>query len=189
MKLSLEDKKEIVRLYFDEHYGFRTIGKKFSIRASNVSKIINGYKIHGEAYLIHPPKMHNYSPEFKESIIKQVLSGKSKTSLAAEYGILGGSGAIVMWMHKYEKLGYNGLVSKKRGRQKMKNKPIAEEEINKSNENTSSPLTDAERLEFEELKKKYKELQKEKELSDMENEFLKKLDTLVRERLKQEKKK
>ena len=62
-------------------------------------------------------------------------------------------------------------------------------EINKSNENTSSPLTDAERLEFEELKKKYKELQKEKELSDMENEFLKKLDTLVRERLKQEKKK
>ena len=44
----------------------------------------------------------------------------------------------------------------------MKNKPIAEEEINKSNENTSSPLTDAERLEFEELKKKYKELQKEK---------------------------
>ena len=37
----------------------------------------------------------------------------------------------------------------------MKNKPIAEEEINKSNENTSSPLTDAERLEFEELKKKY----------------------------------
>lgn len=71
----------------------------------------------------------------------------------------------------------------------MKNKPIAEEETNKSNENTSSPLTDAERLEFEELKKKYKELQKEKELSDMENEFLKKLDTLVRERLKQEKKK
>jgi len=133
--------------------------------------------------------MHNYSPEFKESIIKQVLSGKSKASLAAEYGILGGSGAIVMWMHKYEELGYNGLVSKKRGRQKMKNKPIAEEETNKSNENTSSPLTDAERLEFEDLKKKYKELQKEKELSDMENEFLKKLDTLVRERLKQEKKK
>ena len=94
-----------------------------------------------------------------------------------------------MWMHKYEELGYNGLVSKKRGRQKMKNKPIAEEETNKSNENTSSPLTDAERLEFENLKKKYKELQKEKELSDMENEFLKKLDTLVRERLKQEKKK
>ena len=77
MKLSLEDKKEIVRLYFDEHYGFRKIGKKFSISTSNVSKIINGYKIHGEAYLIHPPKMHNYSPEFKESIIKQVLSGKS----------------------------------------------------------------------------------------------------------------
>ena len=64
MKLSLEDKKEIVRLYFDEHYGFRIIGKKFSIRASNVNKIINGYKIHGETYLIHPPKMHNYSPEF-----------------------------------------------------------------------------------------------------------------------------
>ena len=38
--------------------------------------------------------------------------------------------------------------------QKIKNKPIAEEETNKSNENTSSPLTDAERLEFEELKKK-----------------------------------
>lgn len=50
----------------------------------------------------------------------------------------------------------------------------------------TSPLTDSERMEFEELKRKYSALKKEKEASDMENEFLKKLDALVRKRLRRE---
>ena len=82
-------------------------------------------------------------------------------------------------MHKYEELGYNGLISKRKGRPKKDMNPEKEEKTKTVN---SSPLTDQERKEFEELKKKYEEVQ-------MENEFLKKLDALVQERLKREKKK
>ena len=63
------------------------------------------------------------------------------------------------------------------------------EKEEKTNVVNSSPLTDSERAEFEELKRQYDILKKEKELSDMENEFLKKLDALVQERLKRERKK
>ncbi len=118
-------------------------------------------------------------------IIKQVYEGKSKTSLAAEYN-LPGAGTIVAWIHKYEELGYNGLISKRKGRPKKNMNPEKEEKTNVVN---SSPLTDQERKEFEELKRQYDILKKEKELSDMENEFLKKLDALVQERLKRERKK
>ena len=74
----------------------------------------------------------------------------------------------------------------KQGRPKKNMNPEKEEKTNIVN---SSPLTDKEREEFEELKRQYDILKKEKELSDMENEFLKKLDALVQERLKRERKK
>ena len=176
MKLSLEDKKEIVRLYEGEGLGCVLIAHKFNVRHSTIERIIDRYKIYGLSSLTHPPKNQKYSADFKLSIIKQVYEGRSKSSLAAEYN-LPGPGTIVLWMHKYDELGYNGLKSK-RGRPKnMKSKK--EEKNNKVN---SSPLTDSERKEFEELKK-------ELEYVKMENEFLKKLDALVQERLKREKKK
>lgn len=184
MKLSLEDKIEIVRLYKEVGLGYESISKKFNVRFSTIERMIRRYKEHGIESLKHPHKKRSYSAEFKMMIIKKVYEGKSKTSLAAEYS-LPGPGTIVAWMHKYEELGYNGLISKQ-GRPKKNMNPEKEEKTNVDN---SSPLTDSERAEFEELKKQYDILKKEKELSDMENEFLKKLDALVQERLKRERKK
>ena len=184
MKLSLEDKIEIVRLYKEVGLGYKSISKKFNVRFSTIERMIRRYKEHGIESLKHPPKQQKYSVEFKMMIIKKVYEGKSKTSLAAEYN-LPGLGTIVAWMHKYEELGYNGLISKQ-GRPKKNMNPEKEEKTNVVN---SSPLTDSERVEFEELKRQYDILKKEKELSDMENEFLKKLDALVQERLKRERKK
>ncbi|WP_405315924.1 transposase [Faecalibacillus faecis] len=184
MKLSLEDKVEIVRLHEKDGLGYGSIARKYKVRDSVIQSIYYRYKIHGYKSLIHPPKRKKYSAEFKMKIIKQVYEGKSKTSLAAEYN-LPGAGTIVTWIHKYEELGYNGLMSKQ-GRPKKNMNPEKEEKTNIVN---SSPLTDKEREEFEELKRQYDILKKEKELSDMENEFLKKLDALVQERLKRERKK
>lgn len=186
MKLSLDDKIEIVRLHEEEELGYLVIARKFNLGVSTVRTIIKIYKEQGMKSLKHPPKQRSYSAEFKKMILDQVYKGKSKSSLAAEYNILGGSGTIVAWMHKYEELGYNGLISKRKGRLKKNMNPEKEEKTNVVN---SSPLTDSERAEFEELKRQYDILKKEKELSDMENEFLKKLDALVQERLKRERKK
>ena len=177
MKLSLEEKIEIVRLYEEEGLGYGTIAKKYKIHDTSVERIIYRYKNHGIESLEHPPKQQNYSADFKIMIIKKVYEGRSKTSLAAEYN-LPSSGTIVAWMHNYEELGYNGLISKRRGRKKDMN-PKKEE---KTKEVNSSPLNDSERQEYEELKIRLKEV-------EMENEFLKKLDALVQERLERERKK
>lgn len=178
MKLSLEDKLEIVRLYEEQGLSHREIAKKYNVRYSNINTIIYRYKYHGVSTLKHPASNRKYSADFKLMIIEQVYKGRSKTSLAAEYN-LPGVGTIVLWMHKYEKLGYNGLISKRKGRPKKNMDPKKEEKIKVDN---SSPLTNFERKEFEELKK-------ELEYVKMENEFLKKLDALVQERLKRERKK
>jgi transposase-like protein len=186
MKLTLEDKKKIIELYKDGN-GYKSIAKKFNIHFTSIKKIINGYSYHGEKYLLHQSKNNYYSPEIKEQIIKRVYQGESRSQLAAQYGIPGGAGTIVSWIHKYEQFGYNGFITKKRGRPKMKKevKKHDEESLDESID-LSNPLADKERKEFERLKKEYKKLKKEKDLTDMENEFLKKLDALVQERLKRE---
>ena len=76
--------------------------------------------------------------------------------MAAEYN-LPGAGTIVLWMKKYEELGYNGLEGKQgrpRGRPKIMTKK----------EKKNTPLTNEEREELIRLRK-------EKEYLEMENFF------------------
>jgi transposase len=124
--------------------------------------------------IIHPLKNRSYSPELKLEIINRVFQGESKTSLAAIYN-LPGECTIISWMKKYEELGYNGLEGKQ-GRPRGRPKIMTEEK------NKNTPLTNEEREELIRLRK-------EKEYLEMENEVLKKLDALVKERLKQQGKK
>lgn len=186
MKLTLEDKIEIVRLYECEHQGYERIAKKYSVSLIVIQNIIYKYRRHGIEVLKHPAKNNTYSPDFKMMIIQEVYKGKSKTSLAAKYN-LPGPGTIVLWMKKYDELGYNGLKQKAKGRPKSNMSPKeTKTEINAGN--NSTPLTDSERAEFEELKKNYEILKKEKETSDMELYLLKKLNALVQQRKQQQKK-
>ena len=132
------------------------------------------YELHGHEGIKHPPKNKKYSAEFKLEVINRVFQGESKTRLAAIYN-LPGPGTIVLWMKKYEELGYNGLEGKQR-------RPQGRPNIMTKEEKKNTPLTNDEREEFNQLKKKLEYL-------EMENEVLKKLDALVKERLKQQGKK
>ena len=161
MKLTLEDKIKIIELR-EQGIGYGTIAKRFKVRDTT----IEGIK--------HPSKNKKYSAELKLEIINRVSQGESKARLAAEYN-LPGPGTIVSWMKKYEELGYNGLEGKQgipRGRPKIMTKE----------EKKNTPLTNDEREELIRLRK-------EKEYLEMENAYLKKLDALVKERLKQQKRK
>ena len=171
MKLTEEDKKRIIELR-KQGLGYGTIAKRFKITHSTIRKILYAYELHEG--IKHPFKNRKYSAEFKLEIINRVFQGESKTRLAAEYN-LPGAGTIVLWMKKYEELGYNGLEGKQgrpRGRPKIMTKK----------EKKNTPLTNEEREELIRLRK-------EKEYLEMENEVLKKLDALVKERLKQQGKK
>ena len=170
MKLTLEDKIKIIELR-KQGIGYGIISKRFKVAYKLIQTIWYAYELHGIEGIKHPPKNRKYSAELKLEIINRVLQGETKARLAAEYN-LPGPGTIVSWMKKYEELGYNGLEGRPRGRPKIMTKE----------EKKNTPLTKNERDEFNELKKKLEYL-------EMENEVLKKLDALVMERLKQQKKK
>ena len=173
MKLTIEEKIKIIELRA-KGLGFRTIAKLFKVRKSTIENIWHRYEKHGIEGIKHPTKNKKYSSEIKLEIIKRVFQGESKSSLAAEYN-LPGAGTIVSWMKKYEELGYNGLEGKQR-------RPQGRPNIMTKEEKKNTPLTNDEREEFNQLKKKLEYL-------EMENEVLKKLDALVKERLKQQGKK
>ena len=97
----------------------------------------------------------------------RIKSGEAINAVANEYMLY--DGMIHAWIKKYEELGYNGLITQKRGRPKM----------NQIKSKKKYMLTDDERKQYE---ARIKQL-------EMENELLKKLDALVQERIKQEKEK
>ena len=123
-KLSYEDKNEIVRLYNDEHYGYRTISKKYNVSESTIKRIIRRFKIHGKSSLVKK-KNKKFTPEIKLEIIKRSLEGESKWGLGVEYQVT--EAQIISWLNKFEKFGYNGLIDKPKGRpptMKKENKVI-----------------------------------------------------------------
>ena len=173
MKLTLEDKIKIIELR-KQGLGYETIAKQFKVKHSLIQQIWYAYELHEIEGIKHPSKNKKYSAELKLEIIKRVYKGETKTRLAAEYN-LPGPGTIVSWMKKYEELGYNGLEGKQ-------GRPRGRPNIMTKEEKKNTPLTNDEREEFDQLKKKLEYL-------EMENEVLKKLDALVKERLKQQGKK
>ena len=173
MKLTEEDKKRIIELK-KQGIGHETIAKRFKVAKKRIQTIWYAYELHGLEVIKHPPKNKKYSAEFKLEVINRVFQGESKTRLAAEYN-LPGAGTIVLWIKKYEELGYNGLEGKQ-------GRPRGRPNIMTKKEKKNTPLTNEEREELIRLRK-------EKEYLEMENEVLKKLDALVKERLKQQGKK
>ena len=173
MKLTIEEKIKIIELRA-KGLGFRTIAKLFKVRKSTIENIWHRYEKHGIEGIKHPTKNKKYSSELKLEIIKRVFQGESKSSLAAEYN-LPGAGTIVSWMKKYEELGYNGLEGKQ-------GRPRGRPNIMTKEEKKNTPLTNNEREELIRLRK-------EKEYLEMENEYLKKLDALVKQRLEKQRKK
>ena len=112
-KLSYEDKKEIIRLYNEEHYGYRKIAKKYNVHKTIIERIIRKHHLHGESSLIKQ-KNRKFTADLKLEIITRSLNGESKTNLAIEYMIE--KSCIQSWLKKYEEFGYNGLIDKPKGR-------------------------------------------------------------------------
>lgn len=54
-KLSYEDKKEIIRLYNDEHHGYKYIYHLFKVNKSIIERIVRKYSMNSEDSLIRKP--------------------------------------------------------------------------------------------------------------------------------------
>ncbi|MCR4854804.1 MAG: helix-turn-helix domain-containing protein [Erysipelotrichaceae bacterium] len=179
MKLSDDDKREIIRLNKEAGVSQAKLARMYNVDVSIIERLIRKYGVYGEAALIRKP-YRKYSPEFKMEIINRCRNGESKGSLAIANNIR--PSMIRSWLKRYEKDGYNGLIDKKKGRPpKMKKEDGAvNETVNKDNGEIKPESADKARIRV--LEKKNKEL-------EAEVAYLKKLNALVQERKKRESKK
>lgn len=167
-KYSNEFKLEVVKYCIEEHHGVKDAAKHFAIPAhSTVQKWVNKYNEHGAKGLVKNLKS-SYSGEFKQNVVEymhenhlSLLETAIKFNLAGDY-------VVAKWERIYYEEGPQALYEERRGRKKDMNSKPRKKKLSKEME---------------------EDLIAENERLRMENEYLKKLNALVQERIKQENKK
>ncbi len=173
-KLTEDDKINIVIKY---EAGVKTskIANEYGINVSGVKRIMHRYREYGIDGIAVKHTRRKFTEDFKCEVLSQVEKGESIDSIALIYNIE--HSTINNWERKRNenklKIVYNTSNEGISGT--MVAKEVKDEDISK-------PLTDEERKELIELRKKNKQL-------EMENEILKKLKALVQQRMEQQKKK
>ena len=174
MKLKDKDIIEIAKM-IDKGISVTQIAFKFSYSLSAMKRIIARYKKHGLDAILHSGTCNDFTQQFKLEIINRYYNGESKNSLAIEINV--SYTLVSSWIQKYEQLGYNGLTDNrgrpgvtKMGRSKKNQTNLTKQQ---------APLTDPEREELNELRKRNRRL-------EMELEATKKLQALVQERIKRQ---
>ena len=174
MRLTEQDIIEIAKM-IDENISVSKISLKFNYPTRTMYRLVNRYKKHGLNGILHQRTKTSFTPEEKLEIINKYYAGTSARSLAIEINV--GDSVVRNWIKKYEQLGYNGLIDN-RGRP-----GVAKMGRPKKNETKTTtqqaPLTDPEREELNELRKRNRRL-------EMELEATKKLQALVQERIKRQ---
>ena len=173
-KLTDDDKLDIIIQY---EAGVKTskIAMQYKINTSGVTKLMRRYKEYGiDGILVKHTKRY-FDDDFKNEVLRLVDNGEPLDVIALKYNI--DHSTINNWIkkrneNKYE-IVYNTSIE-------GISDTMADNEI--KNEDLSTPLTDEERKELIELRKKNKQL-------EMENEILKKLRALVQQRMEQQEKK
>ena len=169
MKLKLEDKLKIIELY-ENGWSVKQISLKYGLYRTTVEHIERQYREHGIESFKEKGKNTKYPVDFKIEIINRILAGESASGIASELCV--NEGMIFSWFKKYNELGYNGLIEKKKGRlPKMRPKE-------KKND-----------IPMDEKDKRIKELEERNAQLEMENDLLKKLRALVQQREQQQNKK
>ena len=163
-KYTEEFKLKVVKYCLEENHSQSEAEKYFSIPKKSRIKIwIRKYQEHGVEGLVKKQKS-SYSGEYKKCVVEYMQSNHlSATEAAIHFGL--GAGSVVSnWERIYYEKRPQGLYSERRGRPKnMKLK--LERKLDKEME---------------------EDLVIENQRLRMENEYLKKLNALVQERIKRE---
>ena len=160
-------KLKVVKYCLEGNHSQAEAEKYFNISKNSRIKIwIQKYREHGAEGLIKRQKS-SYSGEFKEKVIEYKHSNELSATETASHFRLGSASVVSNWERIYYEEGPQGLCEERRGRRKnMKSKP--KRKLDKKTE---------------------EDLIAENQHLRMENEYLKKLNALVQERIKREDKK
>ena len=166
-KYSNELKLEIVKYCIEGYHSKYDAAKKFNIPSPTpIDDWVRKYKEHGVEGLIKQKKS-SYSGEFKQNVVEYMHSNHlSATETAIHFRIV--TKVVLKWERIYYEEGPQGLYIERRGRTRKMSSKSNNKKLDKKDE---------------------KDLLAEVEQLRMENEYLKKLNTLVQERIKRENKK
>jgi len=167
-KYSHEFKLEVVKYCLEEHHGIENASKHFGIPSrENIRQWCKKYELYGTEGILKNLKS-SYSGEFKQNVVEYMHTNHLSASEVAVQFRLGNANIVLKWERIYYEEGLQALYEERRGRSKnMSSKPRKK----KLSEDTEKDLI----AEVQQLR--------------MENEYLKKLNALVQERIKQENKK
>ena len=168
-KYSKKFKLEVIKYYLKENQSYSKCCEIFNIQSETTIRTwINKYKMHGIKGLYKCSKS-SYDGNFKRHVIEYMHSNHlSATETAYKFKL--SVTAVLKWERIYYEKGTESLDIDSRGRPKNMN----------FKENKNEKNLD---------KKSEKDLISEIQFLRMENEYLKKLNALVQERIKRENKK
>ena len=134
MKYSYEFKKECVQLYKRGKWADTPDGIKKDSFHSMIRKWVELEELHGPEILKHNRNI-KWNADEKLAMVSKLLAGNSIRSVAIENGI--NDGQLYTWVNNYKICGYNGLISKKKGRKSnntamKKNSNFKIKELNES---------------------------------------------------------
>ena len=166
-KYSNEFKLEVVKYYLEGHHSRAGTARKFGMPSSTpLKEWIKKYQEHGPEGLIKQQKS-SYSGEFKQNVVEYMHDNHlSATQTAIHFRLQ--TPIVLKWERIYYEEGPQGLYKERRGRSRnMESKP-KKKKLDKQVE---------------------EDLIAENQHLKMENEYLKKLNALVQERIKRKNKK
>ena len=118
MRYSYEFKRKCVEMYYQGNYPDTPEGISTEKFRRKIREWVRIEESCGPDALRHKAHNKNWTPEEKLELVAQVIAGASIKSVAVSAGI--NDGMLYQWVRKYKIYGYNGLISKQKGR-KSKN--------------------------------------------------------------------
>ena len=166
-KYSSEFKLEVIKYYLENNVGYQTAADHFGIAYSPVLRWVRKYKENGYVGLIKNQRS-SYSGNFKQNVVEYMHENHLSCQETAIHFNLAGDYVVSKWERIYYEEGPQGLYIERRGRSKNMSSKPRKKNLNKEVE---------------------EDLIAENQRLRMENEYLKKLNALVQERIKRENKK
>ena len=165
-KYSTEFKLQVVKYYEENHCGYDTTAKYFNVGYACVQRWVNKYKVHGVKGLIR--NQQQYDGNFKKNVVEYMHNNHLSLQETAIHFNLAGDWIVSKWERIYYEEGPQALYEERRGRNKTMNSKPRKKKLSKEVE---------------------EDLIAENQRLRMENEYLKKLNALVQERINRENKK
>ena len=172
MKLTDEERQRMLEEVLQEGQNMKKVSCKYGISYLYLCNYVRRARTNGIQGVLHRETKKEYSLEFKLEVVKHVQKGCSQSGTAITYNV--SQPLVRAWCLKYAEKGIEGLSNVRRQKMLKDGRSEADSPKRKKKFHTE---------------KEYQELEKRLRHAEMENEFLKKLDALVQERIERERRK